>query len=86
MLKHSPSVSCDIHDIKEINYIVKASYVKITQLPKGLECEWIINSPLPTNIFDIVNTPLPNTLDIDDTGAGLFIQFEGCRRVFYYTW
>ena len=29
MLKHNPFVSCNINDIKEINDIVKSSYVKL---------------------------------------------------------
>ena len=69
MLKHSPSVSCDIHNIKEIYDTVKASYVKIQPLTRSLECEWISKSPLPTNVFDVVNTLLPYILDIEDSGG-----------------
>ena len=69
MLKHSPFVSCNLHNIKEINAIVKSSYVKIKPLTRSLECEWISKSPLPTNVFDVVNTPLPGTLDTDDSGG-----------------
>ena len=69
MLKHNPSVSCNIDNIKESNDIVKASYVKIMPLTRGLECEWINKSPLPTNVSDIVNPPLPYTLDIDFSGG-----------------
>ena len=58
MLKHNPFVSCNINNIKEINDIVKASYVKIMPLTRSLECEWINKSPLPTNVFDTVNAPL----------------------------
>ena len=58
MLKHNPSVSCNMNNIKEINDIVKASYVKIMPLTRSLECEWINKSPLPTNVSDIVNAPL----------------------------
>ena len=50
MLKHSPFVSCNIHNIKGINDIVKSSYVKIDPLTMSLECEWISKSPLPTNV------------------------------------
>ena len=39
MLKHSIYVSCNIYNIKDINYIVKASYVKIKPLTKSLQCE-----------------------------------------------
>ena len=39
MLKYNPFVSCNINNIKEINDIVKASYVKITPLTRSLECE-----------------------------------------------
>ena len=55
MLKQNPSVSCYIHDIKEINDIVKSSYVKIMPLTRSLECEWTNKSPLPTNVFVTVN-------------------------------
>ena len=56
ILKHGPSVSCDIHAIKEINDIVKTSYVKITLLTRSLECELISKSPLPTNVLWIPPT------------------------------
>ena len=76
MLKHKPFVSCNINNIKEINDIVKASYVKITPLTRSLECEWINKSSLPTNVFDTVNAthphpaPIPpHTLDIDVSGG-----------------
>ena len=68
MLKYNPFVSCNMNNIKEINDIVKASYVKIMPLTRSLECEWINKSPLPTNVFDTVNAP-PHTLDIDDSGG-----------------
>ena len=51
MLKHNPFVSCNINNIKEINDIVKSSYVKIMPLTMSLECEWTNKSPLPTNVF-----------------------------------
>ena len=57
MLKHNPFVSCNIHNIKEINDNVKSSYLKIRPLTRSLECQWISKSPLPTNVFDIVNAP-----------------------------
>ena len=58
ILKHNPSVSYNINKIKEINYIVKSSYVKIMPLTRSLECEWTNKSPLPTNVFDTVNLSL----------------------------
>ena len=57
MLKHNPFVSCNIHNIKEINDIAKLSYVKFMPLTRSLECEWTNKSPLPTNLFDTVNSP-----------------------------
>ena len=75
MLKHNPFVSCNINNIKEINDIVKASYVKIMPLTRSFECEWINKSPFPTNVSDTVNAPPPPpppppyTLDIDDSGG-----------------
>ena len=64
MVKHSPFVSRNIHKIKEINDIVKTSYVKITPITWSLECEWTNKSPLQTNVFDN-----PHPLDIDDSGG-----------------
>ena len=64
MRKHSPFVSCNIHNSKEINDIVKSSYVKIKPLTRSLEYEWISKSPLPTDVFNTMNAPLPHTLDI----------------------
>ena len=58
MLKHNPFVSCIINNTKEINDIVKPSYVKIMPLTRSLECEWTNKSPLPTNVFDTVNAPV----------------------------
>ena len=69
MLKHNPFVSCNIHNIKEINDIVKLSYSKIMPLTRSLECEWTNKSPLPTNVFDTLNVPPSHTLDIDDNGG-----------------
>ena len=69
MLKHNPFVSCNINNTKEINDIVKASCVKIMPLTRSVECEWLNKSPLPTNVSDTVNAPLPYTLDIDDSGG-----------------
>ena len=65
MLKHNPSVSCYINNIKKINDIVKASYVKIMPLTRSLACEWINKSPLPTNVSDIVNAPPPPRMSLD---------------------
>ena len=45
-----------MNNIKEINDIMKSSYVKIMPLNK---------SPFPTNVFDTTHT-----LDIDDRGWG----------------
>ena len=60
MLEHNPFVSCNINDIKKINDIVKASYVKIMPLTRSLECEWTNKSPLPTTVFETVNAPPPS--------------------------
>ena len=69
MLKHNPFVSCNINNTKEINDIVKASCVKIMPLTRSVKCEWLNKSPLPSNVPDTVNAPLPYTLDIDDSGG-----------------
>ena len=69
MLKHNPFVSCYINNTKEINDIVKASCVKIMPLTRSVECEWMNKPPLPTNVSDTVNAPLPYTLDVNDSGG-----------------
>ena len=84
MLKHNPFVSCNIHNIKEINDIVKSSYVKIKPLTRSLECEWISKSSLPTNVFDTVNAPLPQTLDIDDSGGTIHVVWAMLPSVLQY--
>ena len=38
-------------------------------LTRSGECEWLNKSPLPTNVSDTVNAPLPYTLDIDESGG-----------------
>ena len=68
-LRHSQSIFCDIRNNKEINDIVKASSVKIMPLTRSLECEWISKPPLPTKVLDIANAPLPDILDIDNSGG-----------------
>ena len=85
VLKHNPFVSCNIHNIKEINDIVKSSYVKIMPLTRSLECEWINKSPLPTNVFDTVNapTPPPHTLDINDSGGTIRVVWAVLPSVLY---
>ena len=73
MLKHTPFVSFNINNIKEINDIVKSSYVKIVPHARSFECEWTNKSTLPTEVFDTVNAPHPlppHTLVIDDKGGG----------------
>ena len=59
-----------MNDIKEINDIVKPSYVKIMPLTKSLECEWTKKSPLNSNQrIWYCECPPPHTLDIDDSGG-----------------
>ena len=67
MIKYSPSVSCDINNITEINTIVKACSVKITTTTK-VKDTCINKPPLPTDLFDFINTPIScmTTTDIDD--------------------
>ena len=92
MLKHNPFVSCNINNIKEINDIVKSSYVKIMPLTRSLECEWTNKSPLPTNVLDTVNAPPPppppppHILDIDDSGGNNSCSLSDvaeCSRILY---
>ena len=46
-----------------------ASCVKIMPLTRSVECEWLNKPPLPTNVSDTVNAPLPYTLDVNDSGG-----------------
>ena len=62
MLKHNTFVSSNINNIKDINDIVKSSYVKIMPLTRSLEREWTNRSPLPTNVVDTLNAPPPPLL------------------------
>ena len=40
----------------------------------------ISKSPLPTNVLDVVNTPLPDTLDIDDSGGNNSCSLSNVAR------
>ena len=64
MTKNSPSVSCDMNNVTGINVIVKTCSVKITTIAN--KDIYINKPPLPTDVFEDVNTPIPciNTTDI----------------------
>ena len=66
MIKYSPSVSCDINNITAINTIVKTCSVNITTPTKVKDT--CIKNPLPTDLFEFINTPISciTTTDIDD--------------------
>ena len=68
MIKYSPSVSYDINNVTGINAIVKTCSVKITPITSSFRDICIDKQPLPTDVFDDVNTPIPcvNTTDIDN--------------------
>ena len=40
----------------------------------------ISKSPLPTNVLDVVNSPLPDTLDIDDSGGNNSCSLSNVAR------
>ena len=63
-------VSCDINNNTGINGIVKPCSVKITTITSIFNNVCINKPPLPTNVFDDVNTAISciNTMDIDDIG------------------
>ena len=63
---------------------MKSSYGKTKPLTRSLECEWISKSPLPTNLFDAVNTPLPHSLDIDDSGWTIYVVWATLPSVLHY--
>ena len=69
MIKYSPSVSCDINNGTAI---VKTCSVKITAITNSFKDICINKPPLPTDVFDDVNTilyshpPCIDTTDIDD--------------------
>ena len=67
MIKYGPFVSCDISNVTVVNEIIKPCAVKTT--PRNSFNHICINKPpLPTNMYDDVNTPISciNTTDIDD--------------------
>ena len=68
MIKYSPSVSCDINDVTGMNTIVKTYSVKITTIASKIKDTCINKPPLPTDVFECVNTPISciNTTDVDD--------------------
>ena len=68
MIKYSPSVSYDINNITGINTIAKTCSVKITTATKVKDTTCINKPPLPTDLFEFINTPIPciTTTDIDD--------------------
>ena len=57
MIRYSPSVSCDINNITEINTIVKACSVKITTATKVKDTP-INKKPFPTDLFELIHTPI----------------------------
>ena len=67
MIKYSPSVSCDINSITEINTIVKTCSVKIKTATKVTNT-CMNKPPLQTDLFEFINTPISciTTTDIDD--------------------
>ena len=63
-------VSCNINDIKEINDIVKSSYVTIMPLKGVLSVNGQTNHPLqPTYLILRMPPPPPHTLNIDASGG-----------------
>ena len=68
MIKYSPPVSCDTNNVTGINAIVKICSVKITTIASNLKDIYINKPPLPTDVFEYVNTPISciNTMDQDD--------------------
>ena len=80
MLKRNPFVSCNISNIKEINDIVKASYVKIMPLTGSLECEWKNKSPLHTLLKCLFQTA-HNARNSKDVGA---LKFQFVRDDTFY--
>ena len=69
MIKYNPIVSCDIDNITAINTIVKPCSVKIKTATKVKVKDTCINKPpLPTDLFEFINTPISciTTTDIFD--------------------
>ena len=67
-IKYSPSVSRDISDVTGINKIVKTCSLKITTIASKFKDAHVNNPPLPTDVFEFVNSLISciNTTDIDD--------------------
>ena len=68
MIKYSPRIYCDMNNVMTINDIVKPCSVQITTITISFRGICINKLPLPTDVFDFVNTPILciNTTDIDD--------------------
>ena len=68
MIKYSPSVSCDMNNVTGINGIVKTCSVKITTIVSKFKDIYKNKPPLPTDVFEFVNTSISciNTTDMDD--------------------
>ena len=62
------SVSCDINDVMGIDAIVITYSVKIRAITSSFKDISMNKPPLPTDVFDDVNTPISciDTTDIDD--------------------
>ena len=58
MITYSPSVSCDMNNVTGINMIVKTCPVKITTIESKFKDTCINKPPLPTDVFEFVNTPI----------------------------
>ena len=66
MVKYNPCVSCGINNVTGINDFVEPCSVKMITT-SGFRDICINTPPLPTDVFDAINTPISciNTTDID---------------------
>ena len=82
MIKYSPSVSCGINNVTVINTIVKTCSVKITTIASTFKDTRINKPPLPTDVFEFVNTPILffTTTDIDDVERSNSLRLRDIAR------
>ena len=84
MIKYSPSVSCDMNNVTGINAIVKIYAVKITTIASNYKDIYKNKPPLPTDVFEDVNTSILcfNTTDIDDIEGSNSYSLKDIARCF----
>ena len=87
MIKYSPFVACDTNNVTGINGIVETCPMIITSITSDFRDICIDKPPLPTDVFDALNTPIScvNSTDIDDVERPRSYSSYTHYQVFYNT-